>query len=235
MELIVIIFGFGYLLQHLGMILQILRISKLKSAESVSVDTLILYLFSTISRVIWTSDTILSDTFFTYFELLVGIITLIFILYLCLIKYNTEYNIIDLLNNKMIPFYFRWYFIFIISVILSYFFFPGNTGQMFDIQMFVSFTIFTEAANLIPQIFFLKVKKDSYDISQIYNILIIFSRFFRLFFWLKLYFEDNSIEFLIFADLVNLIMVGGYVYSSFKLKDGFILPSEMRDSGKRVY
>ena len=56
MELIVIIFGFGYLLQHLGMILQILRISKLKSAESVSVDTLILYLFSTISRVIWTSD-----------------------------------------------------------------------------------------------------------------------------------------------------------------------------------
>ena len=110
---------------------------------------------------------------------------------------------------------------------MSYFFFPGNEGQSFDLQMLVSFTIFTEAVNLFPQIFFLRVKKDSHDISDIYNFLMVISRFFRLIFWMKLYFDNDSIEFLIFADLLNLIVVGGYVYNTFLMKDGFKLPTEL--------
>jgi hypothetical protein len=226
MEIVVYIFGLGYLIQHLGMILQIIKMNKLKSAESVSLDTLILFFFSTISRLYWTTDTILSMSYFTYFELLTGISVLIYILFLIIFKYNYENSPFELLNNKLIPIFFRWYILLLISAIASYFIFPGNDGQSFDMQMLVSFTIFTEAANLVPQIFFLKAKKDSHDISQIYNLLMVISRFLRLIFWIKLYFDNNSIEFLIFADIVNLLMVGGYVYNSFKLKDGFSLPFE---------
>jgi len=226
MEIVVYIFGLGYFLQHFGMILQILKMKKLKSAESVSVDTLILFLFSTLSRFIWTSDTILAESYFTYLELVVGLTVIIYLLYLTFIKYNYENSPIDLINNNLIPIFFRWYIILLISLVLSYFIFPGNEGQKFDLQMLVSFTIFTEAANLIPQIFFLKAKKDSHDISQIYNLLILISTCFRLIFWLKLYFDSDSIEFLIFADIINLLMVGGYVYNSFKLKNGFSLPLE---------
>lgn len=236
MEIVVYIFGFGYLLQHLGMVLQILRMNKLKSAESVSVDTLILFLFSTISRIIWTSDTILKDSYFTYLEMTIGLSVIVYILYLTFIKYNYENSPVDLLNNNLIPIFFRWYVILLVAVVASYFIFPGNEGQSFDLQMLVSFTIFTEAANLIPQIFFLKAKKDSHDISQIYNLLMVISRFFRLIFWLKLYFESDSIEFLIFADIVNLLMVGGYVYNSFKLQNGFSLPLENEfESRNKIY
>jgi hypothetical protein len=227
MEFITFIFGLGYLLQHLGMFLQIMKMEKLRSSESVSVDTLILFVFSTISRIIWTSDTILKDTYFTHFELTIGMIVIFYTIYLVLIKYNFENSILDLLNNNLIPIFLRWYIILIVSIILSYFFFPGNEGQKFDLQMLVSFTIFTEALNLFPQIFFLRKKKDSHDISDIYNFLMLISRFFRLIFWFKLYFEENSIEFLIFADLVNLFVVGGYVYNSFIMKDGFKLPTEI--------
>lgn len=236
MELVIYIFGLGYLLQHLGMVLQILRMNKLKSAESVSVDTLILFLFSTVSRFIWTSDTILRDSYFTYLELIIGLSVIAYILYLTFVKYNYENSPVDLINNKLIPIFFRWYVILLIAVVASYFIFPGNEGQSFDLQMLVSFTIFTEAANLIPQIFFLKAKKDSHDISQIYNLLMVISRFFRLIFWLKLYFESDSIEFLIFADVVNLLMVGGFVYNSFKLQNGFSLPLENEfESRNKIY
>lgn len=227
MELIVFIFGVGYMLQHFGMFLQIMKMEKLRSAESVSVDTLILFVFSTISRLIWTSDTILKETYFTYFELFIGFIVVFYTIYLTLVKYNYENTFLDLLNNNLIPIYLRWYVILIVSIIMSYFFFPGNEGQKFDLQMLVSFTIFTEAVNLFPQIIFLRAKKDSHDISDIYNFLMVISRFCRLIFWIKLYLESESIEFLIFADLVNLIVVGGYVYNSFKLKDGFKLPTEI--------
>jgi len=236
MEIVIYIFGLGYLLQHLGMVLQILRMKKLKSAESVSVDTLILFLFSTISRFIWTSDTILRESYFTYLELSIGLSVIVYILYLTFIKYNYENSSFDLINNKLIPIFFRWYVIFLIALVASYFIFPGNEGQSFDLQMLVSFTIFTEAANLIPQIFFLKAKKDSHDISQIYNLLMVISRFLRLIFWLRLYFESDSIEFLIFADVVNLLMVGGFVYNSFKLQNGFSLPLENEfESRNKIY
>lgn len=236
MEIVIYIFGLGYLLQHLGMILQILKMNKLKSAEAVSVDTLILFLFSTISRVIWTSDTILRDSYLTYLELIIGVSATVYLLYLTFVKYNYENSPLDLINNNLIPIFFRWYFILLVSIVASYFIFPGNEGQKFDLQMLVSFTIFTEAANLIPQIFFLKAKKDSHDISSIYNLLMVISRFFRLIFWLKLYFESDSIEFLLFADIVNLLMVGGFVYNSFKLQNGFSLPFENEfESRNKIY
>lgn len=236
MEIVIYIFGLGYLLQHLGMILQILKMNKLKSAESVSVDTLILFFFSTISRFVWTIDTILRDSYFTYLELIIGLSVIVYILFLTFVKYNYENSSMDLINNNLIPIFFRWYVILLVSVVASYFIFPGNDGQRFDLQMLVSFTIFTEAANLIPQIFFLKAKKDSHDISQIYNLLMVVSRFFRLIFWLKLYFESDSIEFLIFADVFNLLMVGGFVYNSFKLQNGFSLPFENEfESRNKIY
>lgn len=236
MELVIYIFGLGYLLQHLGMALQIMKMKRSKSAESVSVDTLILFFLSTVSRVIWTSDTILRDSYFTYLELIIGLSVIVYLLYLTFVKYNYENSPVDLINNNLIPIFFRWYVILLVALIASYFIFPGNEGQSFDLQMLVSFTIFTEAANLIPQIFFLKAKKDSQDISQIYNLLMVISRFFRLIFWIKLYLESDSIEFLIFADLVNLVMVGGYVYNTFKFQNGFSLPLENEsESRNKIY
>ena len=49
------------------------------------------------------------------------------------------------------PVYLRWYVIVAVAAILSCFFHPGKKGVYFvSQQMFVSFTMFTEALSLLP-------------------------------------------------------------------------------------
>jgi hypothetical protein len=238
MSVILYIFNIGYLVQHLGTILQIARIERKKDTEGVCLDTQILFLIGAISRIIWVNDTMLKDLTLTYVDNALAMISIIYTIYLCLFKYNSEYSITVPINNKSIPFFCRWYFIAVVSAVLSYFFFPGNEEQSYDIQMFVSMNIFVEAAGFLPQIYAVNKKKDSNIFSSFYVACLSISRVARLLFWFKMYMEDDSgFLYLIVADVLNLIMVWGFVYSFFKNFDSLILPTETKreDFGKKIY
>lgn len=224
MSLILWIFDLGYLMQHLGTILQIQKIETKRSIEGVCVDTQILFLIGTVARTFWITDTMLKDFFLTYIELLLSFVLLGYTLYLCLWKYN-DFTVLDNLNRQEIPIYFRWYVIFAISAFLSYFYFPGNDGQSFDLQMLVSLNIYAEAGGLLPQIIVVNKEKDSSNVSQYYIVFLSFSRICRLMFWVKMYTDDNSFIFLMIADFLHSIMVSGFIYTFFKNLNKLTLPT----------
>ncbi len=238
MALILWVFNLGYLFQHLGTILQIRHILKKRDIEGVCVDTQILFLIGWLSRCIWITDTMLKDFPLTYFELLSAFLTLGYTLYLCFFKLNGVYTIPEILQNKLLPFYLRWYTIFAVSLIVSFFFHPGNDSHSYyDIQMFVSLNIFVEAAGLIPQIYSINSQKDSNIISKLYLMCMSVSRFFRLFFWFRMYMEDGGFLYLIVADVLHLVMVSGFVFSFVKNLNNFSLPTTHKpvDMGKKIF
>ena len=236
MSLILWIFNLGYLIQHLGTTLQIKHILKKRDTEGVCVDTQVLFLTGALARCVWINDTMLKDFTLTYFELLLALGTLGYTLYLCFFRFNGVHSTSEILNNKLLPVYLRWYVILSASLIGAFFFFPGNEGQSFDIQMFVSLNIFAEAAGLIPQIYSVNSQKDSDIISKLYLVCLSISRLMRLMFWFKMYMEDNSFGFLILADVLHLFMVSGFVYSFFKNLNTFSLPTDSRrDAGKKIF
>jgi len=224
MEIILYIFNIGYLFQHIGTILQIQKIEKKKSTEGVCVDTLILFLIGAVSRVIWINDTELKKLWITYIELLLAFITLLYSLYLCLFKYNYQMTFFESINRTEIFILIRWYVILGISIILAYFFFPGNEGQSFDLQMLVSLSIYCEAGGLLPQIYITNKEKDSNNFSSLYLVFLSISRALRILFWFKLYEDDNGFGFLILADLIHCFMLSGFVYSFFTNLNKFSLP-----------
>lgn len=231
MALILWIFDLGYILQHIGTILQIQKIESRRSIEGVCVDTQILFLIGTFARMFWITDTMLKDFFLTYIELLVSYGLLGYTLYLCLWKYNREFSLMEALNRKEIPIYFRWYVILVISIVLSWFYFPGNEGQNWDLQMLVSLNIYAEAGGLLPQIIVVNKEKDSSNFSQYYIVFLSFSRICRLMFWVKMYTDDNSFIFLMVADFLHSLMVSGFIYSFFTNLNKLSLPTINRDTG----
>jgi hypothetical protein len=237
MALTLWVFNIGYLFQHIGTILQINRIERKRDTEGVCVDTQILFLLGAIARMFWITDTTLKDFYLTYLELLLAVVTLSYTLYICLFKFNGTSTLLQSINNSSLPIYLRWYVIFGISLIMSYFFYPGSEEkQKVDIQMFVSLNIFSEAAGLLPQIYAVNSQKDSNMFSSLYLICLSISRVFRLIFWIKMYYDDNSFLFLIFADVLHLLMVSGFIYSFFKNLDLMLLPTETkRDDDKKIF
>jgi|LauGreDrversion4_2_1035121.scaffolds.fasta_scaffold1001912_1 hypothetical protein len=237
MVFILWVFNIGYLFQHLGTILQIRHIMKKRETEGVCVDTQVLFLIGALSRCIWITDTMLKDFTLTYFELLAALLTLGYTLYLCLFKLNGIYSISQILQNKLLPFYFRWYVIFAVSLVASFFFHPGNESHSYDIQMFVSLNIFVEAAGLIPQIYSVNSQKDSNIFSKLYLMCMSISRFLRLLFWFRMYMEDQGFAYLIIADVLHLFMVSGFVFSFMKNLNNFSLPTtdNRLDMGKKIF
>lgn len=230
------VFNIGYIFQHVGTLIQIQKIEKKRSTEGVCVDTQILFLFGAIARVVWITDTQLKNFWLTYVELLLAFITILYCLYICLIKYSNT-SFVDSLNRTEIVIFIRWYSIFIISLLLAFFFFPGNSGQWFDIQMLVSLSIYSEAGGLLPQIVITNKEKDSNNFSGLYLVFLSISRVMRLCFWFKMYMDSNGFGFLILADLIHCFMVSGFVWSFFQNLDKFTLPQvvDERSQNKRIY
>jgi ER lumen protein retaining receptor len=217
MPFILWIFILGYLCQHLGTLLQIKKIEKTRSISGVSFDTQILFLVGAIARAIWVTDTMLKEYWLTYAELAIALVSLIYTIYLCLFKYN-QYE-----DTKPIPIFFRWYPLLVASAILSYFYFPGDEGQKFDVQMLVSLTMFSEAAGLLPQIVTVNRQKDSSNFSSFYLFFLTVSRILRLIFWIKMYLDDAGFMFLILADVIHVLLVLGFIVSFVKNLNYFSL------------
>lgn len=137
------LFVAGYYIEHLGNILLILKLMKQKSIYGVSIQSQICLLVATISRCIWFTDTKLPTMTSAWCELVLAIALHSYILYLC-------YKFKDALYKEP-PIQYRAYVLITIAFILSLCFHPGEKHKtyIFTQQMFVSFTMFTEALSLI--------------------------------------------------------------------------------------
>ena len=137
-----LVFAIGYLLVQAGNVLLLVKINKQKSVYGISIDSQISLLLATIARCLWFTDTRLSTMWLACGEICLAVCLHSLIVYLC-IKHK------DMLQHEM-PIYLRWYSVITVASILSYFMHPGKKGPyIVTQQMFVSFTMFTEALSLI--------------------------------------------------------------------------------------
>ena len=159
-----------------------------------------------LARTIWFTDTKLPTMWLACTELVVAICLHAYIVYLC-IKHQ------DILQQEM-PMYLRWFVILTIAAILSCFLHPGRKGTyFFSQQMFVSFTMFTEAISLLPQIYHMHMSQGLEGLNSKYLFALALSRFSRIYFWYTMSGKHiSTFWYLISADaLYTLVVIGNAV------------------------
>ena len=167
----------GYYIEHFGNLLLIWKLHKQKSIYGVSIQSQICLLLATLGRCVWFTDTKLPTMWVAWCELVLALLLHAYILILC-------YKFKDSLYKEP-PLYFRAYFLLTIAVVLSLIFHPGKKSDQyfFTQQMFVSFTMFSEALSLIPQLHHMKQSMAMEGLATSYLIVLGVSRFSRIFFW----------------------------------------------------
>ena len=139
------VFEIGYLVQHIGTGLLNFKIQKQRTIYGISIDAQICYAFALLARCFWQFDTQLMSMWLTYFEIMVAITLQLYLLYQC-----NQYK--DIIYRNVQDFQYKWYFVCALCLVMACVFHPGkkNAKFFFTLQMFVSFTMFVEAAALIP-------------------------------------------------------------------------------------
>lgn len=216
------LFEFGYALQHLAVIFQILEIRKTKNTEGISFETILFFSIATICRFIWMWDSMLANFYFAYVELIVATLSLAYIIFL----YN-QYKVYDYIRQKIpLPTYLTFPVLLVTILVLSFFFHPGSKNKYYlTIQMFVSINIYSECIGLLPQLYLISKSSETGNLSAYYLVFLGFARFFRLFFWFKMYVDGNSFFSLIFADLIHTILLSVFIYFYTKNFDNIKLPT----------
>ena len=209
----------GYLFQHVATLFQIMKIRKKQNSECVSLETNILFLIGSISRIFWLSNSALSDLYITYFELLLGLATLSYLIYLHQVNKVRNY----FSNEIKIPIYLKIYFLLPLVVILSIFFNPGD--EYFTDQFFVSLGIFSESVGLLPQLYIIRKSKDCGDLSELYIVFLGVARFLRLFFWIVLFINGSKFFCLMLADIIHTLALSNFIYNVIKNWSGKGLPT----------
>ena len=181
----IILYSFegGYLFQHAATLFQILKMTKRKNSECISLETNILFLIGAISRIFWIPQSSLSDIYITYIELLLAITTLSYVIYL----YQKYKNRNFYSNEIKLPPFLKLYILIPLISVLSFFFNPGDS--YFTDQIFVSFGMFCESFGLLPQLYIIRKSKDSGDLSELYVVFLAIARFLRLFFWIAMFIQ----------------------------------------------
>jgi len=233
MAIVLWLFEIGYMFQHAATFFQILKILKRNNSECVSLTTNIMFLVGAFSRIGWMWDSMLRNFWLSYIEIILAILTLSYVIYLY--EKNKVRNYLS--NEVPLPIYLKIYILLPISLILSFFFNPGD--EYFSSQIFVSLGIFSEAIGLLPQLYIIQKSKDAGDLSEMYILFLGIARFLRLFFWIVMYYEGNQFLSLIIADIIHCICLSGFIYNVIKKWSGTGLPtsfSELQNkSGKKMF
>ena len=232
-KLILYSFESGYLFQHAATLFQILKMTKRKNSECVSLETNILFLIGAISRIFWIPRSSLRDIYITYIEILLAITTLSYVIYL----YQKYKNRNFYSNEIKLPPYLKLYVLIPLISILSFFFNPGDS--YFTDQIFVSFGMFSESFGLLPQLYIIRKSKDSGDLSELYVVFLAIARFLRLFFWIAMFIQGGRFFSLIAADIIHCLALSNFVYNVMKNWSGKGLPTtfaELREnSNKKMF
>lgn len=216
MELLLVVFTLGYLMQHVANGILLRKIWKQKTIEGLSSHTQIIFLVATLVRGIWICDTRLMYLAIVWVEWLVSGLTLLFILYLFYKYKDTLYN------HVKTPFDYR--IILAVCAVLCIFFHPGGKGKyFFTVQMLVSFTMFAEACGLLPQIYTIRKLRECEIMTGRYLVCLAVSRIFRLTFWVMLYLQGDTFLYLIIADLLHTALLADFIYYYLQNKNSKVI------------
>ena len=229
----IILYSFegGYLFQHAATLFQILKMTKRKNSECISLETNILFLIGAISRIFWIPQSSLSDIYITYIELLLAITTLSYVIYL----YQKYKNRNFYSNEIKLPPFLKLYILIPVISVLSFVFNPGDS--YFTDQIFVSFGMFCESFGLLPQLYIIRKSKDSGDLSELYVVFLAIARFLRLFFWIAMFIQGGRFFSLIAADIIHCLALSNFVYNVMKNWSGNGLPTSFKElnSNKKMF
>ncbi len=115
---------------------------------------------------------------FAYIELGLALLLHTFIVYKCFKLKDTKLYV-------EAPVAFRWYTMLAVATVLSMILHPGEKSStyFFTQQMFVSFTMFTEALSLVCQLRHMRTSMAVEGLNSAYLGVMGLSRFTRIFFW----------------------------------------------------
>ena len=118
-----------------------------------------------------------------------------------------------MLYRGLTSIYVRWYALTAICLLLATIFHPGKKGSFFfTLQMFVSFTMFLEAAALIPQLVHIHISKDTEGLNSYYLYCLGLARIGRVFFWFSMKSKSETFWYLILADVLHTVLLGLFFY-----------------------
>ncbi len=156
---------------------------------------------------------------FTYLEVSVALLTQSVLIYQC-------YHYKDNMHRALSQFYLRWFSIVAFCLVLATIFHPGKKGQFFfTLQMFVSFTMFIEAAALIPQLVHIHFSKDTEGLNSYYLMCLGLARIGRLFFWYAMSRKRETCVYMMRADVLHTAMRGLFfdVYRKARMSSNMVL------------
>ncbi|EAR98957.1 ER lumen protein retaining receptor (macronuclear) [Tetrahymena thermophila SB210] len=209
MELVLLLFLLGYVIQDAGCVILLLRILKQRSVDGLSLQSQVMYGLGTLMRVIYTFDTRLSNYTIVFVEMMVAVLLHIGILY-GFFKYR--YTQTSDIQSPLIS----WKTIIPVCSVLAYFFHPGEQYEY--LQILVSLSMFIEAVGLLPQIYVnRKQGRVEYELGK-YLIFMVASRIARLAFWFVMYrMGDQNIELMV-ADIVHTVLLADFAILFIKNK-----------------
>ena len=126
------------------------------------------------------------------------------------------------------PVYLKWFSTIAVAAALACIFFPGKAGTyFFTQQMFVSFTMFTEALSLLSQLYHMRMSRGLEGLNSQYLAALAVSRLSRIYFWYTMSSKLNTFWYLIAADSIHTVLVVAFAlvfYSTAKQqKSGSVL------------
>lgn len=227
------LFEFGYVLQHIATIFQIKRIKEKRTTELISLDTNLFFLIGSICRVIWMWDSMLANFTFAYLEIIVAFSSLSYLVYL----YNQFKDYDFIAAETRLPKYLSFPVLLSVILILSFLFHPGNKNAYYlSLQMLVSINIYSECIGLLPQLYVIMNTKETGILSDFYIIFMAAARFFRIFFWIKMWLDGNSFFSLILADVIHTIFLSAVIYGFKKNLRKIMMPvANTESTNKKMF
>jgi len=218
----IIFFISGYLVQTASSFLLIHKLRSTKSTYGLSPHTQILFLFSTLARVVWVGETRLMDTPITIVELITSVAAQFTILYYFWQYRHTSNVGKKEKNHSDVWWPLRWYYLALASGILATLFHPGRATL--SMQILVAYSIYSEAMALLPQLATMRTCIEVESITSNYVAILVSSRLLRLLFWVNLYHMGETFPGLMVADLVHTLLSADFLRLWVqKLKNGGLL------------
>jgi len=206
----------GYLIHFFASCILIWKIRSTQSIYGLSPDTQICYLLATVSRWLWALDTRLVETNLAYLELFLSLGTAVVLTFL-VIKYRHTTTKKPAKCLRVIP-------LSVVSLLLAFWFHPGH--NWWTVQILVAFTMYIEAAALLPQLYLMRRMIEIEPLTSHYVALLTVSRFVRMLFWLQLYNQGEHFVGLFLSDLLHTLFSMDYLYMWVK---------KLRNGGTLIY
>jgi len=211
------LFVLGYIIHLLGSGLLLYKIKSQQSIYGLSIDTQVCFLVATVSRVIWTMETRLIDTYLAYLELFGACLASGYIVYLSFFKYYYS-------TTEHAQWYLRAPVLSAAAMVLAFFFNPST--DWWSTQILVAFTMYLEGLALVPQLWLMQRMDDIEPLTSHYVAMLIAARAVRMIFWVVLFMKgDKFIQ----------LFVGDFMHTLFALDYAYLYAKRIRQGGRLAF